>query len=75
LARAAMGPADTEVQEILLAVHLKRHTWDATRPLGPWLQAVARHKLIDAVRRGGRRVSLSIDYLSTAFRPRSKSIR
>jgi RNA polymerase sigma-70 factor (ECF subfamily) len=63
LARAAMGPADTEdvVQEILLAVHLKRHTWDATRPIGPWLQAVARHKLIDAVRRGGRRVSVSID--------------
>ena len=35
--QARAGNADVEdiVQETLLAIHLKRHTWDASRPLGP----------------------------------------
>jgi len=49
------------VQDILLAVHLKRHTWDANAPLAPWLFAIARNKLIDALRRRGRRVFVDID--------------
>ncbi|MGE3145004.1 MAG: sigma-70 family RNA polymerase sigma factor [Pseudorhodoplanes sp.] len=55
LERAGRGAADTEdvVQEILIAVHLKGHTWDETRPFAPWLYAVARYKLIDALRRRG----------------------
>ncbi len=52
-----MGRADDNaedvVQEILLAVHLKQHTWDATRPITPWVAAIARYKLIDALRRSG----------------------
>ena len=44
------------VQETLLAIHLKRHTWDETRPFGPWVRAIIRHKLIDAARRRGFRV-------------------
>jgi RNA polymerase sigma-70 factor (ECF subfamily) len=63
LVRAGRSPAETEdvVQEILLAVHLKRHTWDATRPIGPWLYAIARYKLIDALRRRGGRTDIPID--------------
>src|SRR5271166_5136517 len=53
--------AEDIVQETLLAVHLKRQTWDETARLGPWLFAIARHKLIDALRRRGRRAELSID--------------
>jgi RNA polymerase sigma-70 factor, ECF subfamily len=49
------------VQDILLAVHLKRHTWDAKAPFAPWLFAIARNKLIDALRRRGRRVFVNID--------------
>jgi RNA polymerase sigma-70 factor, ECF subfamily len=49
------------VQDILLAVHLKRHTWDANAPFAPWLFAIARNKLIDALRRRGRRVFVNID--------------
>jgi RNA polymerase sigma-70 factor, ECF subfamily len=49
------------VQEILLAVHLKRHTWDAKAPFAPWLFAIARNKLIDSLRRRGRRVFVNID--------------
>jgi RNA polymerase sigma-70 factor (ECF subfamily) len=65
LARTGRGDADAEdiVQETLLAIHLKRHTWDAARPLGPWLRAIARHKLIDGLRRRGGRVQIPIDGL------------
>jgi RNA polymerase sigma-70 factor, ECF subfamily len=62
LARARRPAADTEdvVQEILLAVHLKRHTWDCARPIEPWIGAIARHKLIDALRRRGGAFDLPI---------------
>ena len=49
------------VQDILLAVHLKRHTWDANAPFAPWLFAIARNKLIDALRRRGKRVFVNIE--------------
>jgi RNA polymerase sigma-70 factor (ECF subfamily) len=44
-----------------LAVHLKRHTWDANAPFAPWLFAIARNKLIDSLRRRGRRIFVNID--------------
>jgi RNA polymerase sigma-70 factor (ECF subfamily) len=55
-ARARVGDADIEdaVQETLLAIHLKRHTWDAGQPLAPWAYAIARHKIVDTLRRRGR---------------------
>jgi RNA polymerase sigma-70 factor, ECF subfamily len=63
LARAGLPVNDAEdvVQEILLAIHLKRETWDASLPLGPWVRAIARNKLIDAMRRRGRRNFVPID--------------
>lgn len=63
LARAGQPTDQCEdiVQEILLAVHLKRHTWDSTAPFGPWLFAIARNKLIDALRKRGRRIFVDID--------------
>lgn len=57
---AAMDAEDV-VQETLLAMHLKRHTWDEARPLLPWVRAIARNKLIDHVRRRGQHVYLPID--------------
>ncbi|HEY9056877.1 MAG TPA: sigma-70 family RNA polymerase sigma factor [Aurantimonas sp.] len=48
------------VQEILMAVHVKRHTWREGEPVAPWLFAIARYKAIDAYRRHGRRVNLDI---------------
>jgi RNA polymerase sigma-70 factor (ECF subfamily) len=62
LASAGMADTDAEdvVQETLLAIHLKRRSWDEGAPFGPWLRAIARHKMIDALRRRGRRVSLPI---------------
>jgi RNA polymerase sigma-70 factor (ECF subfamily) len=63
LSRAGQPPDQAEdiVQDILLAVHLKRQTWDANAPFAPWLFAIARNKLIDALRRRGRRVFVNID--------------
>ena len=66
LARAGQPVDQSEdiVQDILLAVHLKRHTWDANAPFAPWLFAIARNKLIDALRRRGRRIFVNIDDFS-----------
>src|SRR5687768_3479992 len=63
--RAGLGTADIEdvVQEALLAIHLKRHTWDSSKSIGPWVTAIARYKLVDAMRRRGRVRSVQIDDL------------
>jgi hypothetical protein len=48
LVRAGLGAHEAEdlVQEILIGLHGKRHTWDSARPFLPWLHAIARYKLI-----------------------------
>lgn len=58
---APTSEAEDVVQEVLLAVHLKRGTWDPARPIGPWLSAIVRNKLIDSLRRRGRHVSVPIE--------------
>lgn len=39
------------VQEVLLAIHAKRATYDPARPFMPWLAAIARYRWVDALRR------------------------
>lgn len=58
---APSSEAEDVVQEVLLAIHLKRGTWDTSRPVGPWLSAIVRNKLIDSLRRRGRQVSVPIE--------------
>jgi RNA polymerase sigma factor (sigma-70 family) len=41
---------DDAIQDALLAIHEKRHTYDPGRPFGPWLAAIARYKWIDRLR-------------------------
>jgi RNA polymerase sigma-70 factor (ECF subfamily) len=52
---AAIGRDATEaedlVQEAVLAIHIKRHTYDPAELLTPWVHAIARYKLIDFLRR------------------------
>ena len=57
------GDAEDVVQETLLALHLKRHTWDPSTPLAPWVWAIARHKAVDVMRRSGRRAEVPLDGL------------
>ena len=63
LVRYGSGHEEVEdvVQETLLALHLKRHTWDEARPLLPWVRAIAHNKLVDALRRRGRHLHVPID--------------
>lgn len=57
------SPTDAEdaVQEALLAIHLKRGTWDPSRPIRPWISAIIGNKLIDALRRRGKHVGVPVD--------------
>ena len=50
--RLAASPGEVEdlVQETLLAVHGRRHTYRTAEPLTPWLYAIARYKLVDLLR-------------------------
>jgi RNA polymerase sigma-70 factor (ECF subfamily) len=41
---------DDVIQETLIAIHEKRHTYDPDRPFIAWLAAIARYKWIDALR-------------------------
>ena len=63
LSGVSASPNDVEdvIQEVLLAIHLKRHTWDQSKPIGPWVMAITRNKLIDQLRRRGRRSEVPID--------------
>jgi RNA polymerase sigma factor (sigma-70 family) len=61
---APMSDVEDVVQEALLAIHLKRHTWRQDEPIGPWIHAITRHKLIDALRRRTRRAEIDIDGLA-----------
>lgn len=49
--RVAPAQLDDLVQEVLLALHAKRATWDETRAFLPWLAAIARYRWVDHLRR------------------------
>src|SRR5882724_11160767 len=67
LVRVGLGAHEVEdlVQEILIGLHGKRHTWDPARLFLPWLHTITRYKFIDFMRhrRGDtrRRVDLPLD--------------
>lgn len=48
------------VQETLLALHRGRHTYDPSRPLEPWLFAIARNAKTDFLRRALARQSWEV---------------
>jgi RNA polymerase sigma-70 factor (ECF subfamily) len=49
--------ADDLVQETLMAVHSKFHTFRQAESFAPWLYAIARHKAIDYLRAARRRTT------------------
>jgi RNA polymerase sigma-70 factor (ECF subfamily) len=63
-ARGRTMPPDQHediVQEVLLSIHAKRHTWRTDHPIRPWLYAITRHKVVDAFRKRGSTVDLPIE--------------
>lgn len=67
--RLGRGHAMVEdlVQETLLAVHVRRFTYDRDRPFTGWLNAIARYKLIDHFRASRARPTMSIDEAGDVF--------
>jgi RNA polymerase sigma-70 factor (ECF subfamily) len=67
--RLAGDAADVEdlVQETLIAVHERRHTFDPTQPFTAWAYALARYKLIDHLRRSRLRVTFALDDFDDLF--------
>ena len=53
LARVARGQTEAEdlVQETLIAIHTRRHTYDRSQLLTPWIYAIARYRFVDYLRR------------------------
>ena len=70
VARAGLAVGCTEdvVQEVLLAIHLKRDTRDQSRPISPWISVIARNKLIDALRRRKYRADIPIENVIETLR-------
>ncbi|ACE99618.1 RNA polymerase subunit sigma [Rhodopseudomonas sp. AAP120] len=52
LARIGRSATEAEdlVQEALMAIHMRRDTYDPAELLTPWVRAIARYKLIDHLR-------------------------
>ena len=73
LARFDLRVDETEdvVQEILIGLHGKRHTWDAARPFMPWLYTITRYKFIDTARRlrrdAARHVDITMEEMAEIF--------
>lgn len=64
LTQAGYGPSEAEdlLQEVLMAIHTRRHTYDPSELFTPWMHAIARYKLIDYLRRTkGARAAVGID--------------
>ncbi len=54
--RRRLPPAQVEdaVQDALIAIHDKRHTYDPARPFAAWASGIARYKWIDRLRSSAR---------------------
>lgn len=48
---ANTAEAEDLVQDALIAIHTRRHTYDSKQPLMPWVNAIAHYKLVDHFRR------------------------
>lgn len=61
-AKRLRSEADAEdlVQETLMAIHTRRATYDASRPVTAWAHAIARYKLVDHFRRARLRATVPL---------------
>ena len=59
--RAHPNEIEDLVQDTLLTIHNKRASYDPSRPFGPWLSAVAKHKWIDRIRKNIKFLEVELD--------------
>ena len=71
LRRRVSDPAEVEdvYQDTLMALHRARHTYEPSRPLEPWLFAIARHVVTDHARRRCGRAAFEVLVDSLPERP------
>lgn len=75
---AAQADAEDLVQETLLAIHLKRDSYNSSQPFTPWVYAVGRYKLLDHFRRQGVRRTVPLEdagVLIAADNPEEGAVR
>lgn len=53
--------ADDIIQDVLFAIHQKKHTWRCDQPILPWINAITKYRAIDHMRRLGRQRTISIE--------------
>src|SRR5262245_63989412 len=53
--------AEDVFQNTFLQLYVKSNQYEAGRPVRPWLYTIATNQAIDALRRNGRHVALSLD--------------
>ena len=58
--RLPQAAAEDARQDALLAIHAQRYAYAPSKPFGPWVAAIARHKWIDHVRDASRFATLSL---------------
>jgi RNA polymerase sigma-70 factor (ECF subfamily) len=58
--RLPPSAVEDAVQETLIAIHAKRHTFEPDRPFGPWLAGIARYKWIDRLRSARRHAAVEL---------------
>lgn len=59
--QSQLSDVEDLVQETLMAIHQKRHTYQTDQPLTAWMYAIARYKWVDHLRAHGRREGLHDD--------------
>lgn len=72
--RIPAGQVDDLVQEALVAVHTKRHTYEAGRPFRAWLAGIARYKWIDRLRSNQRHQFEPIEHHDPAIDDHASAI-
>lgn len=60
------GEIEDAVQEILVAIHAIRHTYDRRRPFRPWLATIASRRVVDLLRRRKHRRRREVELESDA---------
>jgi RNA polymerase sigma-70 factor (ECF subfamily) len=59
--------AEDLVQDTLMAIHIRRGTYDPALPFTAWVFGIARHKLVDEFRKDKRRASVPLDEAPALF--------
>lgn len=72
--RLPASHVDDVVQEVLVAIHLKRHTYEPERPFRAWMTGIARYKWIDRLRSTSRNRLDPIDGMEVSVEDHASAV-